>query len=71
MQQKSAKYDARIAEMGGRVRVDAMAHFAFNQATLRDEDKPLLGDFAKVMHSDYPNALVTAEGVTDPAATAS
>ncbi|MFC5526821.1 OmpA family protein [Rhodanobacter ginsengisoli] len=70
MQQKFAKYDAQIAEMGGRVRVDAIAHFAFNDATLRDEDKPLLDDFAKVMRNHYPDALVTVEGFTDPAGSA-
>ncbi|MCW8808880.1 MAG: OmpA family protein [Rhodanobacter sp.] len=67
MKQKFAQYDAKIAEMGGRVRVDAIAHFAFDQATLRDEDKPLLDDFAKVVRAHYPEALVTVEGFADPA----
>lgn len=67
MQQKFAQYDAKIAEMGGRVRVDAIAHFAFNEATLREEDKPLLDDFAKVVRARYPEALVTVEGFTDTA----
>jgi outer membrane protein OmpA-like peptidoglycan-associated protein len=67
MQQRFAKYDAQIAEMGGRVRVDTAAHFAFNDATLRDEDKPLLDDFAKVISSRYPGAMITVEGFADPA----
>jgi outer membrane protein OmpA-like peptidoglycan-associated protein len=67
MQQRFAKYDAQIAEMGGRVRLDTAAHFAFDDATLRDEDKPLLDDFAKVVGSHYPNALITVEGFADPA----
>lgn len=67
MQQRFAKYDAQIAEMGGRVRVDTAAHFAFNDATVRDEDKPLLDDFAKVISSRYPGAMVTVEGFADPA----
>lgn len=67
MQQKFAQYDAKIAEMGGRVRVDAIAHFAFNDATLRDQDKPMLDDFAKVVGGHYPNAVVTVEGFADPA----
>lgn len=67
MQQRFAKYDAQIAEMGGRVRVDTAAHFAFNDATLRDQDKPLLDDFAKVISSHYPGATVTVEGFADPA----
>lgn len=67
MQQRFAKYDLQIAEMGGRVRVDTAAHFAFNDATVRDEDKPLLNDFAKVISSHYPGAMITVEGFADPA----
>lgn len=67
MQQKFAKYDAQITQLAGRVRVDAIAHFAFNQSTLRDQDKPLLDDFAKTVGSHYPNAIVTVEGFADPA----
>lgn len=67
MQQRFAKYDAQIAEMGGRVRVDTAAHFAFNDATVRDEDKPLLDDFAKVISGHYPGAMITVEGFADPA----
>jgi peptidoglycan-associated lipoprotein len=67
MQQRFAAYDAKIAQMGGRVRVDAISHFAFNDATLRDEDKPLLDDFAKIVSSHYPQALVTVEGFADAA----
>ena len=66
MQQRFAKYDAKIAEMGGRVRVDTAAHFAYNDASLRDQDKPLLNDFAKVIGTRYPDAVVTVEGFADP-----
>ncbi|MET3650606.1 OmpA family protein [Dyella japonica] len=67
MHQRFAIYDAKIAEMGGRVKVDVAAHFAFNDATLRDEDKPLLDDFAKVITSHYPQAVITVEGFADAA----
>jgi len=67
MQQRFAAYDAKIAQMGGRVRVDAISHFAFNDATLRDEDKPLLDDFAKIVSAHYPQAMVTVEGFADAA----
>lgn len=71
MQQRFAKYDAQIAQMGGRVRLDTAAHFAFNDATVRDQDKPLLDDFAKVISQHYPDAVVTVEGFADPAGSAS
>ncbi|WP_233841589.1 OmpA family protein [Dyella sp. 2HG41-7] len=67
MQQKFAQYDAKIAEMNGRIRVDTVSHFAFNDSTLRDQDKPLLDDFAKIMSKNYPQAVVTVEGFTDSA----
>lgn len=67
MQQRFAKYDASITELQGRVKVDTAAHFAFGDATLRDDDKPLLEDFAKVLSQHHSDALVTVEGFTDPA----
>lgn len=67
MQQRFAKYDASITELQGRVKVDTAAHFAFGDATLRDEDKPLLDDFAKVISQHHSDALITVEGFTDPA----
>lgn len=67
MQQRFAAYDAKIAQMNGRIQVDTVSHFAFNDATLRDEDKPLLNDFAKVISSNFPEALVTVEGFADAA----
>ncbi len=67
MQQRFAKYDAQIAEMGGRIRVDTAAHFTFDDATVQDQDKPLLDDFAKVISGHHPGAVITVEGFADPA----
>lgn len=63
-------YDARITAMGGRLRVDMTAHFAFDDATLRDQDRPALDDFARVIREHHPDVLVTVEGFTDPAGNA-
>ncbi len=70
MQQRFAKYDAKITALQGRVSVDTAAHFAFGDATLRDQDKPLLDDFAKVIGQHRPDAVITVEGFTDPAGSA-
>jgi len=67
MQQRFAAYDAKIAQMGGRIRVDTISHFAFNDAALRDEDKPLLDDFSKTVSAHFPQALITVEGFADEA----
>jgi len=67
MHQKFADYDTRITQAEGRIRVDAVSHFAFNDASLRDEDKPLLDDFAKVISTRFPQSMVTVEGFADAA----
>lgn len=67
MQQRFAEYDAKIAQMKGRIRIDTVSHFAFNDATLSDQDKPLLDDFAKTVSASFPQALVTVEGFADAA----
>jgi len=64
------RYDAKIADLGGRVRVDMTAHFGFDEATLRAEDMPALDDFAAVLREGYPDVVVTVEGFTDPAGSA-
>jgi outer membrane protein OmpA-like peptidoglycan-associated protein len=71
MQQHFAKYDTQITAMQGRIRVDTVAHFAFNQASLQDQDKAMLDEFAKVMRAHHSDALVTVEGFADPAGSTS
>lgn len=70
MKQHFAKYDAQITAMQGRIRVDTVAHFAVDKATLQDQDKAMLDDFAKVMSDHHSDALVTVEGFTDPSGSA-
>jgi peptidoglycan-associated lipoprotein len=67
MRSHFAKYDTEITAMQGRIRVDTVAHFAFDQATLQDQDKAKLDEFAKVMRAHHSDALVTVEGFADPA----
>jgi len=70
MQQRFAKYDAQIAEMQGRVRVDTIALFDTDKADLRDQDKQLLDEYAKVLRDHHTSALITAEGFTDTSGSA-
>lgn len=63
----SQKYDALVTQMAGRMRVETGAHFATGDATLDDQDKPLLDDFAKVISSSHSDAVITVEGFADPA----
>ncbi|HET7300047.1 MAG TPA: OmpA family protein [Oleiagrimonas sp.] len=71
MKQHFSQYDAQITAMQGRIRVDTVAHFAFNKADLNDKDKAMLDEFANVMKQHHSDALVTVEGFTDPAGSAS
>ncbi|MFC3549673.1 OmpA family protein [Lysobacter cavernae] len=48
------------------MRVETGAHFATGDATLSEEDKPLLDDFAKAVSSNRSDALITVEGFADP-----
>jgi len=70
LQARFSNYDATIASLQGRVRVDMTAHFGYDAADLREEDKPALMDFSDVIRDFHPNVLVTVEGFTDPAGSA-
>lgn len=63
----SSEFDAKMAQMEGRLYVDMPVRFAFDDATLREGDKPVLDRFAAVMREHHPEALVTVEGFADPA----
>ena len=63
-------HEARITALQGRIRVDAVALFDFDQATMRERDKPVLDEFATVIREHHPNVLITVEGFADPAGSA-
>lgn len=65
-----AAYDAKISQLQGRVRVDLGAHFDYDKAALREQDKPALDEFAAVIREHHPKVLVTVEGFTDAAGSA-
>src|SRR5919201_862469 len=44
-------------------------NFAFDDATVRDEDKALLDKFATVVQKYYPGSKITVEGFADPVGT--
>lgn len=66
MKSQFAQYDSKISAMAGRISIDSVAHFAYNEATLQDQDKAKLDSFASVMKAHHSDALVTVEGFTDP-----
>ncbi|MEO8367431.1 MAG: OmpA family protein [Pseudoxanthomonas sp.] len=56
-----------MTQLAGRSRVETGAHFETGDATLSEQDKPLLDDFAKVIRGSPSDAVVTVEGFADPA----
>ena len=66
LQSAFSDYDAQIAQLQGRVRVDMTAHFAVNKTELREQDKEALREFSNTVADFHPNILITVEGFTDP-----
>lgn len=64
---KFSGYDATIANLQGRLRVEMSAHFGYDDDALRAQDKPTLDQFSEVVREYDPNVVVTVEGFTDPA----
>ncbi len=67
LEQRLAAHDAKLAELEGRIQVDNMVYFEFDQSELPDQYKAGLDDFARVIREHHGNAVVTVEGFTDSA----
>ncbi len=62
-----SEYNVSIEKMKGAMKFNVPVHFDFNEAALREADRPVLDRFANVVQEYYPNAVVTVEGFADPA----
>lgn len=71
LEERFRQYDARIARFEGRLHVETTAHFEYGKAEVREADKPMLADFAKTLSQHHQGVVVTVEGFTDPAGSAS
>jgi peptidoglycan-associated lipoprotein len=61
------EFGARITAFEDQVKFDMPVHFGFDDAALREQDRPALERFAKVAQKYYPGAKITVEGFADPA----
>jgi outer membrane protein OmpA-like peptidoglycan-associated protein len=61
---------ARIIAMEDGLKFIFPVTFAFDDATVREEDRPALDRFAGVVNKHYQGAIVTVEGFADPAGSA-
>ena len=62
-----SEFDVKIQQVAEGLKFMMPVHFAFDDATLREEDKPSITRFAQIVQQHYPNAKVTVEGFADPA----
>jgi peptidoglycan-associated lipoprotein len=70
LQAMRTELGAKIAAMEDGLHFMMPVNFAFNDATVRTDDAPVLGRFAKVVQKYYPGSKVTIEGFADPAGSA-
>jgi peptidoglycan-associated lipoprotein len=63
LNRKFEGYDAEIAVVQGRLRVEMSAHFTYDNSELREEDKPALDEFTEVIRHHHSNVIITVEGV--------
>src|SRR5688572_21360980 len=61
------QFGARIAATEDALRFAMPVTFAYDDATVRSEYRPLLERFARVAQKFYPNSTITVEGFADPA----
>lgn len=61
------EFGTRITAMEEGIRFMVPVHFAFDDATVRSEDYPVIERFAEVAQRHYPGAKITVEGFADPA----
>jgi peptidoglycan-associated lipoprotein len=61
------EFGAKITAMENGMKFAFPVTFAFDDATVRDEDRPALDRFVQVVNKHYGGSLVTVEGFADPA----
>jgi peptidoglycan-associated lipoprotein len=61
------EFDVAMERFESAIRFSAPVHFAFDDATVRPADRPVLDRFAEVVRGYYGDATITVEGFTDPA----
>jgi outer membrane protein OmpA-like peptidoglycan-associated protein len=71
LQALRTEFNASVQRMETAVRFNVPVHFDFDDATIRESDRPMLDRFAQVASKYYAEATVTVEGFADPAGNAS
>lgn len=64
------EFGAKITALEDGMKFMVPVNFAFDDASVRDQDRAALERFAQVARKYYPNATITVEGFADPAGSA-
>jgi peptidoglycan-associated lipoprotein len=70
LQQMERDFEVSIAQLEDQLRFNVPVYFAFDDATVGNEDEAVLSRFGSVAQEYYPDALITVEGFTDPSGSA-
>ncbi|MGQ0539005.1 MAG: OmpA family protein [Gemmatimonadaceae bacterium] len=65
------EFGAKITALENGMQFAFPVTFTFDDATVRDDDRPQLDKFAQVVNKHYSGALLTVEGFADPAGSTS
>ena len=65
LQQMERDFEVSIARLEDELRFNVPVYFAFDDATIEQEDEAILERFGTVAQRYYPEALITVEGFTD------
>lgn len=69
LQNMRTEFGAKITALESAIQFDVPVNFAFDDATVRDQDRAALDRFASVVEKYYPGSKITVEGFADPAGT--
>ncbi|MFN8583491.1 MAG: OmpA family protein [Gemmatimonadaceae bacterium] len=61
------EFGAKITAMENGMKFDMPVTFAYDDAGVRDTDRPALDRFAQIVNKYYGGSMVTIEGFADPA----
>lgn len=64
------EFGAKITALEDGMKFAVPVNFAFDDASVRDQDRAALERFAQVARKYYPNATITVEGFADPSGSA-
>jgi peptidoglycan-associated lipoprotein len=70
LQQMEQEFEVAIQRLEDAIRFDVPVYFAFDDATVEQEDQAVLDRFQSVAQEYYPEALITVEGFTDASGSA-